>query len=85
MALIAAFQAADQCVGLAALQRQRADDGGIGAHDRSRRFRNDTAAADQREIEFDIFAEARIVFRVDDGEIGMRPDLQAVALQSVSR
>lgn len=46
MLLVAAFEAANQRIGLAAPQRQRANDGGIGAHDRAGSFRDDAAAAD---------------------------------------
>ncbi len=40
VALVAAFDAADQRIGLAALHRKRADDGGVGAHDRAGGFRD---------------------------------------------
>jgi hypothetical protein len=80
--LVTAFETADQRVGFATLQRQRADDGGIGADDGAGGFRDDAAATDQREIEIDIFTEARIVFRVDDVEIRQRADAQSVALQA---
>src|SRR5690606_13558436 len=65
----AALQPADERIGLAAPDGQRADDGGIGAHDGARRIGGDAAPADEAMEEIDIVAIARIVLGIDKGEI----------------
>ncbi|MNU62081.1 hypothetical protein D3C71_512970 [compost metagenome] len=82
MPVITAFETADQRIRLATLHRKRADDGRVGTHDGTRRFRVDAGAADKGEIIIDIVAVTRIVFRVDHGKIRMRTDAQAEALQA---
>ena len=57
----APVEAADQRVGVAAMQRQRADHRGDGAHHRARGVRRHALASGDLEISRDIVAIARIV------------------------
>ena len=77
-----ALEAADHRVGVAALQRQRRDDGVVGAHHGSGRFLRNAAPAGQFDEQVDIVAVTRIVFRVDQAEVDARFDAQPVAFQS---
>ena len=78
------FEPADQRVGFAAMERQRADDARRGAHDGARHVRRHALAPRDLEIGRDIVAIARIVARVDDLEIDAGMDGQAEALDAVA-
>ena len=78
------FKPADQRIGLAAMQRQRADDAWRRAHDDARHVRRHALSPRHLEIGRDIVAVARIIARVDDLEIDVRMDRQAEALDAVA-
>ena len=77
---IAAFEAADHRIRLAARNRERRDHRIVGAHQRARRIRRDAAAAGDLDIGLHIGTVARIVLGIDEIEIATRLDRQAEAL-----
>ena len=79
---VAALEAADHRIRLAAPECQCRNDGGRGTHQSSRRIGRDAAAAGHLHIGLHIVAVARIILGVDDLEIRARPDRQAIALDA---
>ncbi len=82
MALEAAIDAAQHGVGFAALDRQRADHRGVGAHDDAGRFRRDAAAPALGHQQIDIIAIALVALGIDQFEIPGCTDAQAETLKS---
>ncbi|MPL75487.1 hypothetical protein SDC9_21311 [bioreactor metagenome] len=73
--------AADHAVGVAAMNGDRRDRGGVGAQDRTGKVGGDAAPRHQPVIGLPIVAIARVVVRVDDLEIGARPQRQTDAVK----
>ncbi len=80
MAHVAAFDAADHGVGLAAHHRKRGDHGGVGANHGARGIGRDAAPAGDVDIGLHIGAVARIVLGIDEIEILAGLDREAEAL-----
>ena len=81
MAHVAAFDAADHGVGLAAHHRKRGDHGVVGANHGARGFGRDAAPSGHVDIGLHIGAVARIVLGIDEVEILPGLDREAEPLE----
>src|SRR5690606_34444284 len=82
VAFEAAFKTADHGVRFVTHDGQGGNRGRIRTYDGARGFRRDALSASIGQIEIDVVAIARVVFRIDEFEIRSRTDFQAVAAQA---
>ncbi len=80
LVVVAPDQPANHRIGLAALDHQRGDHRGPGAHDRLGGRRGDAAALHDRVIELPVFVETRVVVLIDEFHVlpGLEPQPAAL-------